>query len=59
MKDGSPAKLRNGELYTGNQQFAGQGMRRSCGKCNTFVLPSKLKKRAPWGMCCEKCRGQG
>lgn len=57
MKDVSPAKLRNGDPYTGNQQYAGQGVKRSCGKCGTHVLPATLKKRAPWGMCCEKCRG--
>jgi len=27
------ARLRDGSPYTGNQQYAGQGMKKSCGKC--------------------------
>lgn len=49
-------KTRDGKPYVGNQMFMGNGVQRSCAKCGTHHPPGKLKKLAPWGLCCEFCR---
>lgn len=49
-------RTRDGKPYEGNQMFMGNGVQRSCSKCGTHHPPGKLKKLAPWGLCCESCR---
>lgn len=56
MSDAGPAKMRDGTPYAGHRQFLGTGLRRSCGKCNTFGPLTDFKLMRPWGMCCSKCR---
>lgn len=56
MDHAPPPKLRNGQPYEGIKTYAGQGVKRSCGKCGMHVLPATLRKHGPYGMCCEACR---
>lgn len=52
----SSARMRDGKLYERNQQFVGNGKKRSCGKCGRF-LTSGFKKVGAYGLCCAECRG--
>lgn len=51
-----PAKLTDGTSYVGNQQYAGMGVKRSCGRCSKHVPIGQLKMRKPFGLVCEFCR---
>jgi len=51
------SRLRDGRPYEGNQQFAGNGIVRSCGKCGKHFPPGQMKLKKPWGVCCPSCRG--
>lgn len=51
------AKTTEGKPYVGNQQFAGQGVKRSCAKCSQFFPIGQLKLRKPWGSVCPACKG--
>lgn len=52
------AKVATGQRYSGNQQFAGNGTKRSCGKCGKHVPIGQLKSMKPWGLGCMGCRGE-
>jgi hypothetical protein len=42
----------------GNQQFAGNGLQRSCDRCGKHVAPARLKATGRMRlMCCDRCRG--
>jgi hypothetical protein len=51
-----PAMLTTGKRYEGNQQYAGSGVKRSCGKCSMHVPIGQLKALKPWGLACDGCR---
>ncbi len=51
------AKVRGGGYYSGNQQFAGCGLKRSCGRCSKHVQVLGGGKRAPYGWVCAACKG--
>jgi hypothetical protein len=51
-------KHTDGRPYTGNQQFAGNGVQRSCDRCGKHVAPARLKSYGRLRlMCCDRCRG--
>jgi hypothetical protein len=62
MSGAKPARYKDGSLYAGNQQYAGNGTMRSCGKCNQHSAPAGFRLVRPWGMvgpCCQKPRDGG
>jgi hypothetical protein len=56
MSDWKPARTTEGKPYTGNQQYAGNGMVRSCGKCGRHKPIAGFGLRRPWGMVCGECK---
>jgi hypothetical protein len=52
----SKAKLTTGEAYSGNQQFAGNGTQRSCGKCGKHKAVGGMKKHRLFGHICKDCQ---
>lgn len=53
------SKRTDGSPYTGNQQFAGFGLMRSCGKCGKHKMPAGFRVRKPWGLVCPQCQPGG
>lgn len=49
------SRTTDGKPYTGNQQYKGNGIQRSCDRCGQHVAPARLKR---WKglMQCDKCR---
>ena len=56
MSDYRIARYRDGRAYEGNQQFAGQGIKRSCAKCQQHKTSAGFKLVKPWGMTCKECQ---
>jgi hypothetical protein len=51
------ARVRSGQPYTGNQQFRGNGITRSCGKCKQHVPGDGGAKHRLLGWVCRGCKG--
>ena len=56
MPDYKSARYKDGSLYEGNQQYAGGGTQRSCGKCGQHRAPGGFKLLRPWGLVCPDCQ---
>jgi hypothetical protein len=50
-----PAKTTEGKPYSGNQLYAGAGIKRSCGKCRTHTMFMGGKVHLVYGWICPGC----
>lgn len=55
MSSLKPARMRDGSAYTGNQQYVGSGITKSCGRCLVHKNPTGGRKHARYGWTCAGC----
>ena len=55
VTDFKPARMRDGSFYSGNRQYIGNGVLRSCGRCYTHQ-PTFGFRKTKYGMTCARCQ---